>query len=355
MQADLGEQMGRPHMVVRCKPFNPYDVPLSAQAELRQTISAAAIDLLANIVMFPNMEDDLKNLFEGERVMDRASAFTSSMDTTRNVHGKTPKLRLSSWLSSSLKSYPLTRPEPWLPIASEKVTTKAEPASPLQPGEGDPPPGLFDADKIAHHEIGVVSPIRVRLWERADWKGAMYMTDPYFRMPPAMGLIFENEGAGRQIFEAWLSEIGRVDEMRLLRVTVVRGINRNKPLSYRVVMGGNVPSSFGETKILAMLSQMMTMEPTRPGNLETFLQAFSIHKRFDLMPAYIKNGVPEPDEAHAIELHELQVRDAWEIGQNDMDCAGVLPDDNVVIPANIKEPPVLKLLEWKQGRRSAGR
>jgi hypothetical protein len=45
---------------------------------------------------------------------------------------------------------------------------------------------------------------------------------------------------------------------------------------------------------------------------------------------------------------ELQIRDAWEIGVNDIDSSGVFLDDDVVIPReHAKDAAVLELLQWK--------
>ena len=45
----------------------------------------------------------------------------------------------------------------------------------------------------------------------------------------------------------------------------------------------------------------------------------------------------------------LNVREAWEIGINDIDVAGVVPDDDVQIPGGREvDAPVLQLLEWKR-------
>jgi hypothetical protein len=45
------------------------------------------------------------------------------------------------------------------------------------------------------------------------------------------------------------------------------------------------------------------------------------------------------------------VRDAWTIGVNDIDGPGVMPDDDVSIPADrLNDAPVLELLKWKEAR-----
>jgi hypothetical protein len=53
-----------------------------------------------------------------------------------------------------------------------------------------------------------------------------------------------------------------------------------------------------------------------------------------------------------ITKHHLNVREAWEIGPNDLDGSAVFPDDDVMIPADRKaDAPVLQLLKWKGENR----
>ena len=163
-----------------------------------------------------------------------------------------------------------------------------------------------------------------------------------------MGFMFGNKEVGQQIFDGWLQDFGSIDENSALRITLIRGINRNKPLAYRVVIAGNIPSNFGSSKILTMLSRMMTMEPEKSGNMENFLRIFQNFQKFQLIPAYLKNGVSEPDSARAIEMTEIHVRDAWEIGRNDIDSMGIEPNDDIIIPDGIKDSPVADLLEHKR-------
>jgi len=51
----------------------------------------------------------------------------------------------------------------------------------------------------------------------------------------------------------------------------------------------------------------------------------------------------------AVELH---IKQAWEIGQNDMEMVAITEDDDPIIPDDIKNPPVQKVLEnLKKWRR----
>ena len=63
-------------------------------------------------------------------------------------------------------------------------------------------------------------------------------------------------------------------------------------------------------------------------------------------------GKPHPPLmfANAIAKRELHVREAWEIGRHDVDCAGIHPDDDPIIPADHPDAPVPELIRWKRER-----
>jgi len=59
---------------------------------------------------------------------------------------------------------------------------------------------------------------------------------------------------------------------------------------------------------------------------------------------------PMPVFNRGIGMYEIVVRNAWEIGMNDPDAAGVLADDDVIVPAGTQNPPVQELQQWQKKR-----
>jgi hypothetical protein len=41
---------------------------------------------------------------------------------------------------------------------------------------------------------------------------------------------------------------------------------------------------------------------------------------------------------------QLWVRPAWQIGEHDLDICGLQPNDKVIIPKDVKDPPVVRAL-----------
>ena len=46
-------------------------------------------------------------------------------------------------------------------------------------------------------------------------------------------------------------------------------------------------------------------------------------------------------------LNKIEIKNAWEIGHNDMLSSGILANDNPIIPDNIKNAPILEVLKNK--------
>ncbi len=168
-----------------------------------------------------------------------------------------------------------------------------------------------------------------------------------------MGLLFKNEAAAREIFTAWHSEMGRVDEKRTLRITFVRGIDKAHPHAYRVVITGNPASQSSTKKFMTVLGRVCRMDAATPDNLERFLRAYNKHHRFLLVPGSLENNLPRPEFELALGVYDLNVRNAWEIGLHDFDGIGILADDDVVVPNGIETPPVVELQRWKRDRENS--
>ena len=61
--------------------------------------------------------------------------------------------------------------------------------------------------------------------------------------------------------------------------------------------------------------------------------------------------MPELFEGLSIEKHELRLKQAWEITENDLEIFAISEDDDPIIPDGIKAPPLLKALASISKRR----
>ena len=88
------------------------------------------------------------------------------------------------------------------------------------------------------------------------------------------------------------------------------------------------------------------MEANTPQNLNDLIGMFSAMKRYQLYPATISNEgndiVPYFDRG--ILKTSLTIKEAWEIGENDLERVVIKRIDSPIIPESVKDAPVLKIL-----------
>ena len=348
ISVSVEERAGRPHLVVRCQAFDPHSLPVDKQVVVREAVFHATVTALAQIVVFKDYERNLEALFRDERVSERAVAFTSTFGRQANVLGASPKTRLSSWINEEASIYALRRTEPWAPVEIMNDDEQGDDlTSPRLMQGAEPPPELLNLR--SHEQIETVSLIRERLWDRAGWAGTAFLTDPANAYPPVFALVFCNREAGREIFVHWRQELGKVDEREQIRLAIVRGIDKAYPHAYRVIVGANPLAFLTGSRFVTFVNRICRMDATTPDNLDRFLRAHAAVGALYLAPAFAPpnfdgSQAPEVEMDIGIGVHHVHVRNAWEIGPHDMDSAAIHEDDDPVMPENVKDAPVLKLI-----------
>ncbi len=91
-------------------------------------------------------------------------------------------------------------------------------------------------------QFSLKSFIDIPLWDRARWLGVAVICSP--DDPPGLGLLFENQAAGTEIFAGWKRRLGSIDEHNQLRVTIVEGSIVGAAPGYNIRIGTNVPTMF---------------------------------------------------------------------------------------------------------------
>lgn len=349
------ERAGRPHLIIRCQAFDPQTVPIDKQAIVRDGVFEVAVAALAQFVQFKDFEHDLEALFRDERVWERAVAFTSTFGTQVNVLGTSPKTRLAAWNDKDADVYPLRRTEPWAPVEMKDSNQEGGNLRAAHPTYGgEPPPELLDPNLRSHDQIETISLIRGRLWDRAGWTGTAFVTYPVNEYPPVFALIFSDREAGREIFVHWREELGTVDSRERMRLVVVRGIDKAHPHAYRVVVGSTPLAPPGRTRFVASICRIHRMDATTSENLDRFLAAYTAVGALYLAPAFAPRGfdgsqVPDVEMDVRIAIRCVHVRNAWEIGPKDIDSPAIKEDDDPIIPADVKDAPVLEFLRIRGG------
>ena len=186
------------------------------------------------------------------------------------------------------------------------------------------------------------------------WSGTAFLWDADNSVPPVIAPTFGDAEAAKQIFAGWRKDLGERDAKEQLTLSIIRGISRANPHAYRVVIGSNlgVGSPWPKIRYWVMLARVNTMEPASPVNLERFLSNYQAAGEYYLAHAVLRQGssAVRPIRENCLIKRELNVREAWQIGRHDPDIAGILEDDDPIIPEGRDDAPVLELLRWKRSR-----
>jgi hypothetical protein len=188
--------------------------------------------------------------------------------------------------------------------------------------------------------------IDVDTWNIARWLGVMFEVDPDAEAPPAIGIFFADETAGRKIFSDLIGRLGREDEFELLRVSIIEGDIPGEDPGYTVYLGTD-PENYGtfcedqgidlSQHRLAILGRYKRMNPA-PGSphLATFKTAFERAKTYLLIPVF---GTPEhlrPERSLSIKKTKVRYVQADQLTREDLEAV-VLPDS--LIEKIMGKPP----------------
>jgi hypothetical protein len=148
-----------------------------------------------------------------------------------------------------------------------------------------------------------------------------------------------------------ISKNGFIKAAEKVRICIIKGIDKNNPYWYSVLIG-----PYKQPKVLhkhfVVMTRLHTMNAESHENLNHFLSSFSRAKRFWLAPGY------SPENSFSVtpflELgfmcSEITIRNAWEIGPNELDAVAIIPGSNPIIPNDITDAPVLETLKIKADR-----
>lgn len=349
---------GIPHIDLTCAPLDFRTVSRDDQSALHDALTDLVAHTCGRVFILHDTLETLERLVRDDQALSRAVAFAASHLVLSNVLGHDAKVSLDDWTDSTrAATFPLKRTEEW-DAGDRKALLAARPTrAPLKMGKGPPPPELPDVSQVKHSAIKILSVIREALWDEAKWSGVVFewSDDPAF--PPTIAPMFREGQPAKKIFEGWRKDIGTIDKENRLRLAIIKGISRANPHAYRLVIGPNLEAASVPQgmKHFIGVNRVHTMEPTAGKNLQRFLESFRRTGWYVLTHAVLASGdtVPTVIRDNYLLKGDLTVREAWEVGVNDMDLLGVLPGDDPIIPSGVEAAPVLELLRWKRERRTS--
>ena len=312
-------------------------------------IRESLVQILCRLLIIKDASSWMEKVAGQERGFSRAVNFGDVLTLGKNVFGAKQQLRLSDWLESEDKSWSVLRDRPWRVATVSSVGTGGSSESPKF-GTGSPPEDLLDRSGIKHTDRFVLSPIDISLWDRAKWRATLFDWTP--GALPMLVLGFKDGQAGQEIFRVWRERWGDEDKEDALRLAIIRGMSEGNPAEYAVVVGPNLRHvGDQEGKIFTFISRINRMTPTSTANFDAFMTAYQKAGAFLFAPAQFDGDRPTIFFQLAIVKRHLQVRQAWEIGENDPDISVLRDDDTPIIPSDVTNPPVIKALERIRARR----
>lgn len=351
----VDEDSGYPHLTVMCRSFDADTLNVEQQHELKERIAEMVAQAVIGYIVIAD-EQDLEQLFRDDSALSRAIDFSGSFQVLGNVLGHDRKRHLSSWIQENAQDYSVRRERAWDADCPSKTrrgepfTSSAEPGS-RRPGDAEVSRRL---QTLRHSRVKTLSLIRDSLWNKAEWQGMGVAVVP--DSTPVLALIFNNREPAKRIFSFWKEELGKTDEAEALRISIIRYVDRRHPHHYRVMVGPNLEEAElekGDTCFAVSRVQQMT--PETSDNLDSFLQAYRDVGAYFVAPAVVDASGKYPESIGDFDIlkRKLTVKDAWTVGLDVPEAAGILPDDRPVIPDDVNDPPIEKLLETIRSRREA--
>ena len=301
------------------------------------------VEIACRLLMIRDWRYWFEKMASQERGFSRALVFGDALTLDTNVFGETAQVRLADWLEPDDQNYAVLRDRPW------RVVKPADPARPIKApeiGSGPPPAELIDKERLKHTDRRILSPIDIPLWNQAEWRGTLFTWFP--KAPPMLAILFEDGQAGQAIFRTWKERWGDEDKDEALRVAIITGLSKRNPAKYAVIVGPSLRQmTKDDKKVVTYVSRINLMSPTTSTNLDNFISAYKKAGVFLLAPAQLSAGSTNPRMPFvqlAIAKRQLDIRQAWQIGENDPDISVLADADEPVIPAWVTDPPVNKAL-----------
>lgn len=293
------------------------------------------VDIMVNNFLCKDMEKYLSNLYKNQEVHERVSLIHEHDTFFSNLLGNNPKIFLSDWVD--------------IKEENKKIVKRTNPIS-FESSSSNPKPNRkVDFNSMRHDKMETQSIINVGLWDKALWSGLGVIYHESIGL--GIAICFSEIKYGISIFEEWINQIGNIDRDNKIRVTIIKGINKNNPYWYRVIINTNIDKGkVDHDKCYILSSRIHDMKAVNDSNIKLMESIYKKDGRFMLLPGHFKDEgkMMEPIMDKSIIKTNIYFRNAWEIGEGDLDSVGIRKDDQPIIPTDVKDPPVNYILKNKK-------
>jgi hypothetical protein len=292
--------------------------------------------IIGSNYMFKDYIEFFENLYKNDEVHERLTLIVEHKNFLTNTLTTEPKFFLKNWVKEKNKNFPLKR-----------ISNPIElPISNLEKDENNKEKPDFNS--VTHKNMRAETIIDTYLWDKAKWRAFGFVAMP---QPNQFGIMltFENEEAGKKIFENWIKEFGKIDKEETISISIIKGIRKDKPYWYKVLVSKNIKKKqIKNGGFVSLSSRFHRMEPKNSANLDNLINGYKYFNKYLLIPAHFdKDFNVKPFPELGILKTKLKFINAWEIGVHDPERAVITEDDKPIIPENIENAPILELLKEK--------
>ncbi len=343
------ESDDEPLLEIRCG-SNIFGKTKDERSRFHEWLRNFIIEIGSEMVIIGDINLFVEELIKDELGLGRALSFSEVEIPIENILGKSPKFKLSDWKPEDLtEKFPLKINSPWN-HGIEKTISKENGAktSELEYGTGEPPEDLFNFEKLKHTDIKTQSLIDIKLWDKADWSGTLYIVSSNLNEIPILGMGFKNIDTANTIFRSWRKKLGNTDENDEIRISVITGVNKNFPSHYRVLIGSSTKTlkDNSKSRYFTMISRINYMEAANTENLDMFRRRYERLKMYKILPVHFVDTNSEPKISWDLGIikKEIFFTPAWQIEENNPDIVAIKEGDNPIIPNGVDASAILKRL-----------
>lgn len=312
-----------------CSHFNWEYLDQNRQKIFFEWFVQFTIECLVKVYHIQDIDNFLESSFKNDLSITRSIAFSTCFGAIYNVMGRDAHKKVLDCLNGNKGTrFELIRKLPWDEGNPKNVLSESKK---IQMGDHKNAPDFENLESISHDQIAVTTLIKAELWDEAAWHGLAFMC--YENKPPVILLIFKKEG-GKDVFMDLYEQLGQVDVMERLRFSIIRGVSKDQPYHYRVLLSENIMVS-DKNKLMTMFSRIHEMTPSTDQNWNNFEKEYKKYGSYRLSFGALFNGqfYPYPEfEKFSIKKKELVIKNAWEIGINDIERIVLKPEDEPFIP-----------------------
>lgn len=334
------------HIVVVFSEYDPNNI-IIMQNEFAIFSTELISGIISMMFQYEGTMDKLENMIKNDAALNRAYTFSNSVLFGMETLGK----KLFDF-TSVLGGYDALKHCREKPLFEKETENKKEEINEKKIMFQEPPEE-FDFNAISNEDIYTDSLINISLWDKSRWCGVMFMADlSTHSFPPILSLIFEHDN-GKQIFTEWKKQFGDFDVENQIAIRIIKGIDREHPYWYRVVIGASNLLVERNAKLITLPARVHTMMPDNNRNLTMFEMELKKVGLYTICPCICRDQGSEPQIYKDFSIQKnresIKICDAYEIPEGDvLFFSGILPTDCPLIPRGMEGVTVLKLIERKK-------